>query len=168
MKSYLIFICLWQSVFGSDDPYSFTEVFEHHHPPAPAPTKYHPKLQPGPWLKEVELKTATSDHAEMDDDLSFEICNYKGNCCFFKVADFPYNQYEKGLVETFKYGQLKRCRNFEIEDLKSVRVDHYGEDGWQGEYVKLFTDSGPDYFCPITKFLDNSDHENLSCKRLEY
>ena len=71
------------------------------------------------------------------------------------------------VVETFKYGQLKRCRNFEIGDLKSVRVDHYGEDGWQGEYVKLFTDSGPDYYCPITKFLDNSDHENLSCKRLD-
>ena len=110
------------------------------------------KLQPGPWLKEVELKTATSEHAEMDDDLSFEICNSNGNCCFFKVANFPYNQYEKGLVENFKYGQLKRCRNFEIGDLKSMRVDHYGEDGWQGEYVKLFTDSGPDYYCPVHKF----------------
>ena len=148
MKSCLIFICLWQTVFGEDVTYS--------------------RLQPGPWLKEVELKTATSEHAEMDDDLSFEICNSKGNCCFFKVANFPYNQYEKGLVENFKYGQLKRCRNFEIGDLKSMRVDHYGEDGWQGEYVKLFTDSGPDYYCPIHKFLDNSDHEDLACKRLEY
>merc|ERR1712241_1565407 len=124
MKSCLIFICLGQFVFG--------EVIEPYHRPA------HPKLQPGPWLKEVELKTATSDHAEM----------------------------WALVVGTFKYGQLKRCRNFEIGDLKSVRVDHYGDDGWQGEYVKLFTDSGPDYYCPITKFLDNSDHENLSCKRL--
>jgi len=71
MKSCLIFICLGQFVFG--------EVIEPYHRPA------HPKLQPGPWLKEVELKTATSDHAEMSDDLSFEICNYKGNCCFFKA-----------------------------------------------------------------------------------
>ena len=75
MKSCLIFICLGQFVFG--------EVIEPYHRPA------HPKLQPGPWLKEVELKTATSDHAEMSDDLSFEICNYKGNCCFFKALLEP-------------------------------------------------------------------------------
>ena len=116
-------------------------------------------------LVELQLKTLDVDDAGMDDsELSIDICS-KSNCCAFDILDYPYNQFERGLIEGFTLGQLQECQNFEVSDvgLDVLKLDHSGSDGWRGEYVRLLLDSGLYYHCPINAWLDDTSHLYLEC-----
>ena len=96
-------------------------------------------------------------------ELAFEICS-KANCWNFTVIDYPYDQFERGLMEGFQSDQLQDCELFEVYDAElSLKLNHIGTDGWRGEYVRLLMDSGLYYHCPINVWLDNEEHVYLEC-----
>ena len=116
-------------------------------------------------LVELQLKTLDVDDAGMSTlGISIDICS-KANCCAFDILDYPYDQFERGLIEGFTLGQLQECQNLEVSDvgLDVLKLDHTGSDGWRGEYVRLLLDSGLYYHCPINAWLDDTSHLYLEC-----
>ena len=53
---------------------------------------------------------------------------------------------------------IKRYNFFEYSNLHMLFYLFIGSDGYQADYIKLYTDTGA-YTCYFTKFLDGDDSE---------
>jgi hypothetical protein len=103
--------------------------------------------------------------------LSFTLCFGK-KCCAINNADNWLINWQWDHLDEFHNEDLQECEGFEVEYTEEdgfpyhgqVTVFHSGRDGWLGMYVRVLTDTGVYWQCPISEFVDENEIKVLDCK----
>ena len=103
--------------------------------------------------------------------LSFTLCFGK-KCCAINNADNWLINWQWDHLDEFHSEDLQECEGFEVEYTEEdgfpyhgqVTVFHSGRDGWLGMYVRVLTDTGVYWQCPISEFIDEDEIKVLDCK----
>ena len=103
--------------------------------------------------------------------LSFTLCFGK-KCCAINNADNWLINWQWDHLDEFHSEDLQECEGFEVEYTEEdgfpyhgqVTMFHSGRDGWLGMYVRVLTDTGVYWQCPISEFIDENEIKVLDCK----
>merc|ERR1740124_1209891 len=93
-------------------------------------------------------------------ELRMQICNSNHDCCSTAELDNDFkNDFNDGAVDQFEeHSILNQCDQFDMRNSAPATIQmtvfHEGSDGWKGDWVKVYTSSGPTYECLYSAFLD--------------
>ena len=110
-----------------------------------------------PGISELQTKTATTDHANTDDNVTMEVCNKEGKCCTTILDDPAVNDREKGNIDKFAGASLLGdCFGLSFNGDLTATLTKDNSDGWFVEWAKIKFDDSRSYTCNFNTFLDNS------------
>jgi len=118
-------------------------------------------------ITRVEVRTAECDDCGMSNTfgaLRMQVCNSLVECCNTgKLDNSFHDDFREGAIDYFEGESiLHECSIFDMKNSPAdsilIVLNHEGTDGYQGDYVKVYVDSGY-YQCYFSKFLDNEDSE---------
>ena len=74
----------------------------------------------------------------------------------------------EGFVDKFEGVELGSCDYMSVVLSNGIEasVYHEGEDGWQGDWMKIFFDNNQFVFCDISgRFLENTSKYSVKCSQ---
>ena len=119
--------------------------------------------RPAAKINKIDIKTSDNFYAATNHQVGIEICSEDSNCCNLEPPSTEDYYFAVDSTDTFIEEKLSECQDFGLKRLTGVKVSMYDDDdGWLGEYLKIYLANQGHYNCPINKWLDNDDDQELS------
>merc|ERR1711936_399430 len=113
-------------------------------------------------IMEMQVKTGDwpGSGMQFSGHLSFSLCFGK-QCCTINDADNWVLNFQWDHLDEFHDEDLQTCQGFEIEYSEEdgfpyhgqVSMFHTGRDGWNGQYVRVLTDTGVYWQCQLDNWI---------------
>ena len=114
----------------------------------------------------IQMKTESTSSAGTDSPISMTICQ-DSRCCSTGTLDSSGPDHDEGQNNLYEGGLIRECDGFSMTKAPVVKLTINGDDGWRGDYVKIFTaKDGKPYqsaYCDVKEWLDDSETITLSC-----
>ncbi len=125
-------------------------------------------------ISQIETKTSANEHAAMGENgnIKAEIRSGNGICNTPNLDNVILDDFERGALDRFSGADIGNCDGFRVlnGDLQ-VKLTHSGEDGWNGDYVRIAFESGRRRKCVTgngaTIALDDDQSTSLDCSEEE-
>ena len=93
-------------------------------------------------------------------------------CCAINDADNWIINWQWDHIDEFHTEDLQECEGFEIEYSEEegfpyhgrVTLFHSGRDGWNGQYVRVLTDTGVYWQCQLDDWVNADEIKIIDCK----
>ena len=100
------------------------------------------------------------------------LCFLGRKCCAINDADNWVINWQWDHIDEFHTEDLQECEGFEIEYSEEegfpyhgrVTLFHSGRDGWNGQYVRVLTDTGVYWQCQLDDWVNADEIKIIDCR----